>query len=113
MKAVAETSAEQAPASFSDNGCPTLTLEMSDGRRYGWPLHLLACWAFSPGNDQRLELTLGDGESVSLRGVNLDEITEALDQGKGGQIMERDLRYLPLASKGRAFVTEISVKIPD
>lgn len=111
MSAISELSEPSAPASFSDNGAPSLVFTTRDGVRHGWALHLLTRWQLDPGPSEVLTLWLGDGATVGLRGSGLDEIAEALEMGKGGVITEIDRRYAALAQRGRAFVTEISVAV--
>lgn len=111
MSAISESIEQSSPASFSDNGAPSLVFTTRDGVRHGWALHLLTRWRLDPGANEVLTLWLGDGGTVALRGSGLDEIAEALEMGKGGAIAEIDRRFSALAQHGRAFVAEISIAV--
>lgn len=107
--------AAKAVESYRDSQSPTLVFVLRSGFRYGWPLHGLNRWIFvpgAPGAEQRVEISLGHNESVTLTGVRLDEITEALDAGKGGEITEHEKRYRAIAAPTRAYVDEIKVVVP-
>lgn len=110
---IAPTSIAAKPAeSYRDSQSPTLVFALRNGFRYGWPLHALNRWVLIPGGEQRVEISLGHGENVTLTGVRLDEITEALDAGKGGEITEHEKRYRVIAAQTRAYVDQITVVIP-
>lgn len=112
MIAPASPIATKPAESYRDSQSPTLVFALRSGFRYGWPLHALNRWVLIPGAEQRVEISLGHGESVTLVGVRLDEITEALDAGKGGEITEHEKRYRAIAAPTRAYVDEVKVVIP-
>ena len=113
------TDVESSPRSFNDHALPTFSVLLGSGIRHSWPLHLLVKWTQYPpapiggsgiGKGEVLEILIGDGETLRISGRSLDEITEALDGGRGGLVSQLDARYSSLAKKGRAFVSGIELE---
>ena len=105
--------AEKPPVSFDDNNAPSLTVLQESGASYGWPLHLLSQWHYTPpasvSEPGTLALWLVD-KTVKVTGDELDKIAAVLAEGKGGKLQAVGERYRSQRTKGAAYIVSIEIE---
>lgn len=102
-------SSEKRPSSFIDDGHPSLSISSLSGHRRGWPLHCVSAWHLSTAPSEQLHLYLTDSTVISAKGHNLSEIIDALEEGKGGKLVEHGPQFEALASS-RAYIVSLDVE---
>lgn len=98
--------------SFLGNSSPSLSLRHEDGSVQGWPMQYVATWLLS-SDGRSLDILVVDADPptrLELRGQGLAEVTDALASGSGGTVIVQGVRYLPLATPGRAYVVSAQAK---